>query len=123
MSIRPSRCFLRDFYLKRPLLEATMPLQNLDLVSVRILDEEEPREQLAVAVELDNVARRKSRGGEPRVFALDVVDRDGHMSVAVANLIGRVATLIDGELALDRRLVIRQVHEREIGKVEPFRDL
>jgi hypothetical protein len=38
------------------LFETAAPLQNLDFVSVRVLDEEKPCEQPAVLVEFDDVA-------------------------------------------------------------------
>src|ERR1700722_2364601 len=81
--IRHSRRFARFTYLNWPLLEPTMPLQHLDLVSVRILDEEKPREQPALAIELNDLAWRKSRLSKARMLAFNVVDREGDMTVAI----------------------------------------
>ena len=52
---------------------AAVPLQHLDLVAVRVLHEEEARQQLAVAVELDDVARVQTRGLEARVLEIEVM--------------------------------------------------
>ena len=56
---------------------ASVALENLDLVSVRVRDEEEPGEQHAVPVELDDLPRPEPRRLEARMLGVEVVDRDG----------------------------------------------
>src|SRR5262245_41007057 len=104
-------------------LEAAAPLQNLDLVAVRILDEEKSGEQAAVPVEFDDLARLEPRGLKARVLAVEIIDADGHMAVAVPQLVGGGAALVDRQLDLEGGLLVREVDEREVRKVEPFGDL
>ena len=73
---------------RRDLSIAAVPLQHLDLVAVGIGDEEEPRQQRAVAVELDDLARRQPGRLEAACSAVEIVDREGEVAVAVAELIG-----------------------------------
>ena len=65
-----------------------MPLEHLDLVAVGVGDEEEAREQRAVPVELDELARGEARGLEARVLGVEVVDHEGEVAVAVAQRVG-----------------------------------
>ena len=53
---------------------AAVALQHLDLVAVRILHEEEPRHQAAVAVELLDVGGLQPERSEPPVLGVEVVD-------------------------------------------------
>ena len=78
-----------------------MALQHLDLVAVRVLDEEEPRHQRAVAVELLDVGGFEPLLLEPPVLGVEVGDRERDVAVAVAVLIGLLAALVDRELDLE----------------------
>jgi hypothetical protein len=106
-----------------PLFEPSGPLQDLDLVAVRILDEEKPRDQRPVALELDNVARRKPERADAVMLGVEIGDRDREMAVAVAELIGLLAPLVDGQFKLERAVVIGHVDQRETVEVEPVGDL
>ena len=100
-----------------------MSLQHLDLVAVGVLDEEEPRHQPAVAVELLDVRRVQPLLLEPSVLGVQVIHREGDVAVAVAMLIGLVAPLVDRELDLEVVVRVAQVDQREALEVEPVGDL
>ena len=102
---------------------SSVTLEHLDLVSVRVGDEEEAREQRAVAVELDDLARRQPGRLEAGVLGVEVVDDEGDVAVAVAERIGLGPPLVDGELDLEVGLGVAQVDEGEGVEVEPVRGL
>ena len=85
-----------------------MTLEHLDLVAVRVGDEEEAREQRAVAVELDDPARGEAGGLEAGVLGVEIVDDEGDVAVAVAEVVGLGAALVDGELDLEIGLGLRR---------------
>jgi hypothetical protein len=62
-----SSCFYERFGRGR-LPEAAEPLQHLDLVAVRILDEEETGDRLPILVELHDLARLEALGLETPVL-------------------------------------------------------
>src|SRR3954453_12808943 len=97
---------------------AAVPLQDLDLVAVRILNEEEPRHQPAVAVELLDRLRGDAGLGQAPVLAVEVVHAEGDMPVAVAMRVGLDAALVQGQLDLEVRLGVAQVDQREAVEVE-----
>src|SRR6185312_16496210 len=70
------------------LLVSSVPLQHLDLVAVGVLQEEEAGHQPTVAVELLDRIRRQPRPDQPRMLAVEVVDREGHMAVTAAVRVG-----------------------------------
>src|SRR3954453_14233062 len=73
---------------------AAVPLQNLDLVAVRVLDEEEPRHQATVAVKLLDRLRGDSGLGQAPVLAVDIVHAEGHVPVSVAVGVGLGAAVV-----------------------------
>src|SRR3954469_22140633 len=76
---------------------------ELDPVTVRILDKAEPRASLAHLVRL--ALRLDALLGESRQRAVEIVDPDRDVAVGRAELV-RAAVLVVGQLALD--LPIRQ---------------
>jgi hypothetical protein len=97
-------------------------LQNLDLVAVRVLNEEEPRHQHAIAVELDDIAGLQPGGFEPRMFGVQIIHREGDMAIAVAEVIGLGSALVDGQLELEIRFSVAQINQREAVEVEAVGD-
>jgi hypothetical protein len=88
-----------------------MPLQDLDLVAVRILDEEEPGHQGAVAEELLDVERLQTLVLEAGMLGIEIVDREGDMAVAGAMLLRLSLALVPGQLDLEVILGIAQIDE------------
>jgi hypothetical protein len=98
-------------------------LQHLDLVAVGVLDEEEPRHQPAVAVELLDLGGLQPELLEPPVLGVEVVDRERDVAVGVTVLVGLAAPLVDRELDLEVVLGVAQVDQREVVEVEAVGDL
>src|SRR3954453_14034187 len=109
--------------LRRPLPVAAVPLQDLDLVPVGILDEEEARHQPAVAVELLDRLRVDARPLEPDVLGAQVVDAESHVAVTVAQAVGLIPALVQRQLDLEVGLGIAEVDQREAVEVVPVRHL
>src|SRR5260370_18701309 len=61
---------------RAPLPEAAALLQHLDLVAIRIFDEEKPRDLLSVVVELDDFGRLWALGLETTVFRVEILDHE-----------------------------------------------
>jgi hypothetical protein len=83
------------------LFEPATPLQDLDLVAVGILDEEEPGDANAIAVELDDLLRVEAERADAVMLAVEIGDRDGDVAVAVAKDVGLLPPLVDGQLDLE----------------------
>ena len=66
---------------------AAVALQHLDLVAVRVLHEEEPRHQAAVALKLLDVGGLQAELLEAPVLGVEVGDRERDVAVAVAVLV------------------------------------
>ena len=60
-----------------------MPLQHLDLVSIRILNEEKPRQQTAIAFELDDLAGFEAGFREAGMLCIEIVRAERDMAVAI----------------------------------------
>jgi hypothetical protein len=56
------------------------------------------------------------------MFRIDVVDDDGKMTVAVAERIGFLAAVVDGQFDFERRGWMAQVDQREIVELEMVGD-
>src|SRR4051812_12045688 len=97
---------------------AAVPLQDFDLVAVRILNEEEPCHQPAVAVKLLDRLRGDAGLGQAPVVAVEVVHAEGDVAVAVAVRVGLGAALVQGQLDLEVGLGVAQVDQREIVEVK-----
>src|SRR5262249_3192189 len=78
------------------LLVSSVPLQDLDLVAVGILQEEKPGHQPAVAVEFLDRIGRQAELRQPRMLAVEIVDREGHVAIAAAVGIGLALSLVPG---------------------------
>ncbi|CDX26349.1 hypothetical protein MPLSOD_100340 [Mesorhizobium sp. SOD10] len=104
-------------------MEASSPLQDLDLVTVGIVDEEEAGDQRPVVVELDDPLRIETERADPVVLAVEIGDRDGEMAVSVTKRIGLGAPLVHGQFHLERRTLIAEIDQREGLEIEPLRDL
>src|ERR1700738_2053590 len=66
------------------LAEAATFLDHLDLVAVRVGDEEEARERRAVMLEIAQRPGRQFLSLESGVLGLEIVDHDGEMAISVA---------------------------------------
>src|SRR5215510_6407568 len=95
------------------LLVSSVPLQHLDLVAVGVLQEEEARHQAAVSVELLDRIRCQPCPDQPRMLAVEIVDREGHMAVAATVAVGLGLSLVPGQLDLEIVLGIAQIDQRE----------
>ena len=78
------------------LMEAAVLLQHFDLVAVRVLHEEETRQKRALALEGDNVARRKTGRPETGVLGIEIIDDNRQMPITIAQIIGLGLILVDG---------------------------
>ena len=97
---------------------AAVALKNLDLVAVRILDEEELGEQAAIPMKFLHRRRLETELLEATLLRLDIIDREGDVAIPVAEIIGLRAAVIDGELELEIRLVVAQIEECEVVELE-----
>lgn len=95
-----------------------MPFQDFDLVSVRVLDEEKPRQQFLPNLELLDRQRTVPGRGQRRMRGRNIVNDRRHMPVPVAMRIGLLAPLVQRELKLDIVLGIAQIHQREVRKIQ-----
>ena len=95
-----------------------MLLQNLDLVSVRVLDKEKPRHEFVVAVEFLNVIGLKAQLGHSSVLSMTIINADGNVTISVAMGVRLSLSLIEGQLDFKIILIITQVNLREIVEVE-----
>src|SRR5580700_8746651 len=84
-------------------VEAPASLDHLDPIAVRVADEEETRERRARMFQLAQRTGRKLLARKSRMLGLKIVDHEGDVAVAVAQLIGRLAIEIHRELELERR--------------------
>src|SRR6056297_769775 len=102
-----------------PSFEPSAALQHLDLVAVRVGHEEELADKLAVGGEFHDLAGAEALGGEARVLGVEVLDQHGEVAVAIAEVIGLGAALVDGEFHLEGAFVVGHVDEGEFLEVEP----
>jgi hypothetical protein len=98
-------------------------LQDLDLVAVRIGNEKEARDAVSCRGEVDQFARGKPFGFEAGVFGVEILDGDGQVAIAVAEVIGLGAPLVHREFELEFGFGIGEIDEGEIGKVQSLGDL
>src|SRR5690606_14604185 len=98
-------------------------LEDLYLVAVGVLDEEELGEQRPLAVKLLDRLRLQPLALEARVLGLDVVDREGDMPVAGAEVVGLALSVIDRQLDLEVGLGVPEINEREALELEAVGDL
>src|SRR5580693_210687 len=118
-----SSCFFSRIVLAEALPEAAGLLQHLDLVAVRVFDEEKARDLLSVVIEFDNLARLEALSLETTMLRVEILDHEGDVAVAVAKIVGLGAILVDRELDFVRRLGIRKIDEREVEEVEAVGDV
>src|SRR3954451_6330969 len=102
---------------------AAVPLQDLDPVAVRVLDEEEARHQAAVAVKLLDRLRGDAGLGQAPVLAVEIVHAEGDVPVAVTVRVRLGAAVVRGQLDLEIGLGVAQVDQGEAVELEPVRDL
>src|SRR5689334_24232193 len=98
------------------LAETSAALNDLDLVAVRVGDEEEARDRLAILPEVQQRTGRQFLALETIMLGVDVVDDDGKVAKSVAERIGLRAREIDREPDLECRPWIAQVDQRETRK-------
>src|SRR5260221_11649851 len=92
----PLLCFSFSF-----LFVSTASLQQLDLISIRVLDEEELG--LAAArrkTELPDRTGAERQAREAGVLRFEVVDRKRQLAIAIAQIVGLGTAMVDGQLQL-----------------------
>ncbi len=100
-----------------------MPLQHFDLVSVRILNEEEPRQQGSIPLEFDNFSWRKSGSFEPGVLSIQVVDTKRDVPIAVAKIVRLRTILVYGQLHLEVSRGISEINQSKTIEIKSIRDI
>src|SRR5262249_672081 len=98
---------------------AAVPLQNLDLVAVGILDEKELGHQRAVAMEFLDRIGIESAPAHPPMFAVHIRDSNCDVSISVAMGVWLGAAVIPRQLDLEVVLGIAQIDQREAVEIEP----
>src|SRR5215813_1059812 len=105
------------------LLVSSVPLQHLDLVAVGVLQEEEAGHQSAIAFEFLDRVGCEAELGQPRMLAVEIVDREGDIAVAAAMAVGLGLALVPGQLDLEILLGVAQIDQREAVEIEAVRGL
>ena len=95
-----------------------MPLQNLNLVAIRVRYEEEFRHQGAVTVEFLHRIWIEAELFKPLVFGVNVADRKRQMAVAGAVGICLCAAMVDGQLDFKIIRVVLEVNQREAIEIK-----
>lgn len=93
-------------------------LQHLDLVAIRILHEEELGDHFPAWGEGDDVLGLVAQGLDAFMLGIEVIHAQRDVAVAVAVGIGLRLTLVQGQLDLKIVLVVAQVHQGEIVKIQ-----
>ncbi len=78
-----------------------MFLNDLDLIAVRILDEEKTRKPGSIVLEIHELARGETGLLKPGMFGIDIVHDEGGMAVAVAKLVSLLTILVDGQFQFE----------------------
>src|SRR5258708_30488355 len=99
---------------------APVALQHLDLVAVRIGDEEEAGEEAALAHELLDRRRRDAEPGHSAMLGVEILDDEGEMAIGLAMRVRLGAPVIDGELDLDLLGRAPEIDEGEAVEGEAF---
>src|SRR5690349_22556448 len=95
------------------LLVMSVPFEHLDLVAVRVLNEEVTCEQGAVVVlEFAHVVRRHAELDQTLALPLHVVDDERDVPVAVAVRVRVFASFVPGEFDLVCRLLLEKKKRR-----------
>jgi hypothetical protein len=81
---------------------AACPLQDLDLIAVGVCDEEKAGDDAARWGEVHELAGGKPCRRQPGMFGIDIVDADGKVPVAIAQIIGLGPALVDRQFDLER---------------------
>src|SRR3569832_2476666 len=103
--------------------EPAAALDHLDLVAVRIGHKEEARQGRAVVLEIAQRSRCQLLTFEAGMLGVEIFDHDSEMAVAIAERVGLLAAVIDGQLDLERRGGMAQIDQREIVEVQMIGDL
>src|SRR5271165_1255268 len=98
-----------------------VPLQDLDLVAVRVLDEEETRQQLAVALEFLHLGWLMAQLDDAFALGGRVGYDNRNVPVARAVRVGLLPALVQGQLDLEVVLGVAQVRKGEVREIEPVR--
>jgi hypothetical protein len=102
------------------LFEPALTVQNLDFVAIRIFDEEEPGEQSAFSLELDDVPRVQPERGHSVMFSVQIGHRNREMSVTVTKGVRLGAALVDGQFDLEFLFLIGEVNQRKTIEIQPL---
>src|SRR3977135_2968118 len=98
------------------LTEAATFLDHLDLVAVRIGDEEKAREHRAVMLEIAQRPGRQFLSLEPGVLSIEIIDYDGEMAISVARTVRLLSAEIHSQFEFERRRHVVQVNQDEVWK-------
>src|SRR5690606_7292096 len=88
-------------------------LQNLDLVAIRVFGKEEAGKLHAIVLEIDQLADLEAEFCEAGMFCIDIIDRHGKMTIAIAQIVRFGAPLVDGQLDFKIGFRIAQIDQRE----------
>src|ERR1700742_2861675 len=100
--------------------KAAAPLDDFDLVAVRILEKEELR-LLPLEFDLPDRPGRQSCRFQPLMLRLERIDDHRDVSISIAEIVRLGSALLDGELELEIGLGIAQIDEREAVEVDAVR--
>src|SRR5215210_516827 len=108
--------------LRFPSLEvAAGALEDFDLVPVRVLDEEELAQDFPVLLQLHEPPRLEASLLEALALGLHVLDGEGDVPVAVAEVVGFGLALVQRELQLEFALGVAEVDQGEVVEVYAVR--
>ena len=99
-------------------LEPAAAFQHLDLVAVRIGDEEKPCDDLARRCKFDQFSWVEAGRLKTGMLGIQIFDRYSEMTVAIAQVIGVCLILVDGEFQFKRALRVAEIDEGEAGEVQ-----
>ena len=102
--------------------EPALSLQDFNLVAVRVFDEKEPGQQRALTLEFDNVTDFEIETFQPDMLGVEIIDADREMAVAVTEIVGFGAALVDCQFELECRFAVPQIDERETVEIQPVGD-
>ena len=95
-----------------------MPLQDLDLVPVRVLHEEESCEQRTITLKLNDFSGRKAGSFHSGMFAVEVIDTERHVAVTVTQVIRLDPAFVYCQLDFEIRGSVSQVNKGKTVEIQ-----